>query len=251
MRLADRERFSRRSFRLFEVLYGAALLTEVATDAWSGSLDVHRGVLYPWRWIRVVPLWPPWVLVVVWALLAASGLALVVGRLRPVATRLAALLTFAWVVTRFSNHGALLFLVALFLALAPPSPESPDFEQIAQPNLGLVRAELAIVYVFTALNKLAHGFQGGTSLENLLGWRLEVTRPLSILVVVAELALPILLVLAPRLGIAGVLALHLGFVLAMPGLWSFALTMLAMSCLFLPPPPPRAAAAVDVLADAP
>lgn len=235
MRAADLERFSSRSVRAFEVIYGAALVTEVVTDAWSGSLDVHRGALYPWRAIGIVPLWPPWALVVAWALLSASGLAIALGRFRPLATRVAALVTFAWVLTRFSNHGTLLFLVALYLALAPPRPESPGFAEKRHPNLGLVRAQLAIVYVFTALNKLAHGFHHGASLANLVGWRLEVTRPLSILVVAAELALPALLLVRPRWGIAGVAALHLGFVLVMPGLWSFALAMVAMACLYLPP----------------
>jgi hypothetical protein len=239
VRAADLERFSRRSVRAFEVLYGAALVTEVVTDAASGSLRVHTGELYPWRWIGLVPLWPPWVLVIVWSLLAACGVAIAAGRARAIAPRLAALLTCAWVLTRYSNHGTLLFLVALFLAIAPPRPDAAGFEEVTHPNLGLLRAELAIVYFFTALNKITHGFLRGVSLANLLGWSLEATRPLSALVVLAEVALPFVLVWRPRLGIAGIAALHGAFVLAMPGLWSFALAMLALACLFLRPPPPR------------
>jgi hypothetical protein len=239
VRAADLERFSRRSVRAFEALYGAALVTEVATDAASGSLRVHAGELYPWRWIGLVPLWPPWVLVVVWSLLAACGVAIAAGRARAIAPRVAALLTCAWVLTRYSNHGTLLFLVALFLAIAPPHPDAPGFEDAPHPNLGLLRAQLGIVYLFTALNKVTHGFVRGVSLANLLGWSLAATRPLSVLVVAAEVALPFVLLWRPRLGLAGVAALHGGFVLAMPGLWSFALAMLSLACLFLPPPPPR------------
>lgn len=233
MRLADAERFTRSSVRAFEVLFGSALVVEVLTDVLTGGWGIHTGRLYPWRYIGVVPLWPPSLLAIVWALTVASGIAFALGALRPLAPRLAAVLMFAWVIERYSNHGALLFLVAFYLALAPPRPAASDFEEARHPNLGLVRAQLLIVYVFSALNKISHGFPRGESLANLVGWRLELARPLSIAVVLAELALPVLLVRSPRVGVVGVVLLHLGFVVLMPGLWSFALVMVAMSVLFL------------------
>ncbi|AKV00732.1 hypothetical protein AKJ09_07395 [Labilithrix luteola] len=38
----------------------------------------------------------------------------------------------------------------------------------------------------------------------------------------------------PKLGFPGVVLLHLAFAIAMPGLWSFGLVMVAMATLFLP-----------------
>lgn len=235
--LADLQRFARGPVRAFEVLFGLALASEVATDAWSGGWAVHEGALYPWRWIRLVPLYPTWLLAIVWGLQMLAGILLAAGVLRPIATRLAALVTFAWVVERYSNHGALLFLVSLYLALEPPRPDDPRFAVEHHGGLALVRAQLVLVYVFSAVNKLLHGFARGASLVNLLGVPLAVAQPLAAAVVFAELLLPVLLLRWPRLGVAGVVLLHAGFCAVMPGLWSFALAMTAMATLFLREPP--------------
>jgi len=95
-----------------------------------------------------------------------------------------------------------------------------------------VRAQLVIVYAFSALNKLTHGFASGDSLANLLRLSSPSARVLSGAVIAAELALPIVLLRFPRVGLAGVVMLHLGFGLLVPGVWSFALAMIAMATLF-------------------
>jgi hypothetical protein len=191
---------------------------------------VHTGELYPWRHIPIVPLYPAPVLALEWTLTVALGLALAAGFRLRVTTRLAAAVLFVSLLERFSNHATLLFLVALFLAIDPPDADDAG----EQPALGLVRAQIAIVYVFTAWNKIAHGFLGGAALERLLGWPHGRAIAASWAVVAAELALPVLLVGAPRLGILGVAALHASFALFMPGLASFGLAMLAMALLYLP-----------------
>jgi hypothetical protein len=237
MRAADLERFERRSVTWFLRLYGLALVANVVHELRAGVWRVHTGELYPWRHVPIVPLYPPSVLAIEWALTAGAGVALALGLRVRIAARVAALVTFVALLQRYSNHGTLLFLVAFYLAIDPPDVRQGDFEQREHPALGLVRAQLAIVYVFTAINKVAHGFLGGGSLENLLGFRHGPAVAASWAVVVAELALPVVLLRWPRVGIVGVAALHLGFAAWMPGLESFGLAMVAMAILFLPPAP--------------
>jgi hypothetical protein len=98
-----------------------------------------------------------------------------------------------------------------------------------------VRAQLVIVYVFSALNKVTHGFLNGHSLSNVLGATISggPSRVLSFVVVATELALPLLLVRRPRAGVAAVIAMHVVFSVLVPNVASFGLTMIAMSALFL------------------
>lgn len=218
-------------------LFGAALLAEVAFEAWAGVWDVHAGRLYPWRHLPILRLYPPWALAIEWALEALAGVALLANVKVGIVLRAAAIVTFAAVLERYSNHGALLFLVALFFAMDPPRLDSPSFADDEHPTLGLLRAQLVIVYGASALNKVAHGFLSGRSLENLLGFSHGVAQALAIGTVVAELALPLLLWWRPRLGVVGVIALHAGFAVFLPGLASFGLAMTALAVLWLPPPP--------------
>ncbi len=236
MRLADAARFERGSVVWFHRFFGAALVANVATEASAGVWRVHTGELYPWRHLPIVPLYSPTVLAIEWAVTAAAGIAIAIGAKRAIAIRIAAAVILVGLSQRYSNHGALLFLVALFVSLAPPDVAALDFEARAHPNLMLVRAELVIVYVFSAANKLAHPFASGAALENLLGVSHASARILAWTVIAAELAMPVLLVMKPRVGIVAVAAMHALFAARMPGLWSFGLVMLAMAALFVAPP---------------
>jgi hypothetical protein len=234
------ERFDPGAVTWFERIFGAALVTNVGSEIYGGVWHVHAGRFYPWRHLGLVPLYPPAILAIEWLALGACGLALIAGRRTHLAWRIAAPVLLVSVLERYSNHAALLFLVALFVSLSPPAPSTTQVEA-ERPNLGLVRAQLVIVYVFSALNKLTHGFTRGTSLANLLGLGpssaplASIASIVSCGVVVAELAIPALLVLRPRLGIAAVIAMHVAFAAAIPGVASFGLVMTAMAMLFLPP----------------
>lgn len=243
--------FARSSVEWFERLFGLALLVEIATQMASGLRRVHTGELYPWRHIDVVPLVGTAGLAAEWTVIGACALVLVlVGagaaqragraaqRARELAWRTLAIALFWSLLQRFSNHGSLLFLVALFVSMKPPEPAAPAFEASPHPNLGLVRAQLVIVYVFSGLAKLAHGFTSGASLVNLLGLSPGLARGASIGVVVAELALPALIVVRPRLGLLGVVLLHAVFAAGIPGVVSFGLAMLAMTALWVRAPSP-------------
>ena len=245
-RLRTLERFDAQAVIGFLRLFGAALVVDVATELMAGVWHVHTGRLYPWRSLGIVPLYPASVLAIEWALRAAAGLMLVVGarhaRVTLAAVRIAALALFVAVLERYSNHGVLLFLIAFFLTIAPLDVTAPSFAERDQPALGLVRAQLAIVYVFSAVNKLAHGFAGGHSLSNLFGSALApgpAVQALSVLVIATELALPLVLLRWPRVGLAGVVAMHVGFAALVPGVASFGLAMIAMAVLFAAPSPSR------------
>ena len=232
------DRFDARAVTWFVRLYGLALVVDVVTEIASGVWHVHTGRFYPWRHLGIVPLYPAAVLAVEWALRAGAGLALLAGARAPkvvaVAVKVAALVLFVAVLERYSNHGVLLFLVAFFLTIAPPDVTAPDFDAREHPALGLVRAQLVIVYAFSALNKLAHGFGSGRSLAHLFGSALPpaLATPLSIVVIATELAIPVLLVYRPRAGVAVVVAMHVAFASLVPGVISFGIAMSALAVLF-------------------
>lgn len=218
----------------FYRLLGASLIARVATDWSAGIYGVHTGELFPWRHLPIVPLYPPGLLLVEWLLLAASGVALLMLTRLRVALYVALLATAMGLSQRYSNQGALALIVLSCCALKPTTPS--DLE--AQPHhyhLDLARYQLLIVYGFSALNKLRASFSNGESLSALLGVPLSVARPVSWLVVLSELVLPLLFVAKmQRLAWTGVLLMHLTFSLLMPGLIPFGLLMLALATLWLP-----------------
>jgi hypothetical protein len=235
MRLVD-DRFDGRAVAWFLRLYGIALVVDVATEMQAGVWGVHTGALYPWRHLGIIPLYPARGLAIELGLRGVAGLLLAACPGRPrlvaLAVRVLVPVLFVALLERYSNHGVLLLLIALFLSIKPPDLTRPAFDEETHPALGLVRAQLVIVYAFSALNKLTHGFASGDSLTNLLSLAPQSARFLSWGAIAAELALPILLLRFPRVGLAGVIVLHLGFALLVPGVWSFALAMIAMATLF-------------------
>ena len=240
------DRFDARAVTWFLRLYGLALVVDVATEIAAGVWHVHTGTFYPWRHLGIVPLYPASVLAIEWTLRAGAGLALLAGarRVRVVsaAVRVAALVLFVAVLERYSNHGVLLFLVAFFLTIAPPDVTSPGFDAREHPALGLVRAQLVIVYAFSGINKVAHGFWSGRSLVHLLGSALTpgAGTALSVVVIASELAIPLLLVRRARVGMAVVVAMHAAFALLVPGVISFGVAMTALALLFVDRPRARA-----------
>ena len=233
------ERLDARAVAWFLRLFGIAQVVDVAAEMAAGVWGVHTGALYPWRHLGIIPLYPERGLAIEWALRTLCGATLVLGAHRPklvaLAVRIAAAVLFVAVLERYSNHGVLLFLIALFLSIAPPDLTGNSFADVPHPALGLVRAQLVIVYVFSALNKLTHGFGRGDSLANLLALAPGPARVLSWSVIAAELALPVLLYRWPWVGLAGVIVMHLTFAALVPGVWSFGLAMIAMAMLFIRP----------------
>ena len=245
MQLAERiDRFDARAVEVFVRVLGVALVADVATELYAGVWRVHAGELYPWRHLGLLPLYPPGVLALEWALRASAGVALAVAahrvHLLRRAVRVVAPVLFVALLERYSNHGVLLFLVALFLSMAPPDVRAPSFDAAPHPALGLVRAQLVIVYVFSALNKAVHGFGRGESLANLaahtplgsVALSASGARALSWGVMALELAVPLVLLRWPRAGLVLVVVVHVAFAALVPGVVSFGITMIALACLF-------------------
>jgi hypothetical protein len=232
MQLHDWERFDRWSVGACLRALGAALLACVATDAALGVRRVEAGELFPWRHLPGIPLYGTTGLVIEWALTGLGGLALLAGVQRALAVRIGLLGTLLALTQRFSNHRALLLIVLVFVAIAPPNLEAPSFAAEARPNLALVRAQLILVYASSAIGKIAHGFWTGAALASLFGWG-TWARVAAPAVIVAEIAAPILLLLRPRAGLALVVALHTTMAILLPSVLPFSLTMIAMALLFV------------------
>ncbi|MBS2015679.1 MAG: hypothetical protein JST00_22515 [Deltaproteobacteria bacterium] len=229
------EGFDARATRTFERLFGAALLAEIATQMASGVWRVHAGESYPWRHLGIIPLAPPSLLALEWALVALAASAIVVApaHLRRLAWRALPPLLLWGVLQRFSNHGSLFFMVSLFVAMAPPRVDRREaFEAEEHPNLGLVRAQIVVVYGFSAVAKLLHGFTSGASLVNLLGVAPSLAKAMSWGVIGVELALAALVMTRPRLALAGAVLLHASFALVLPNVLSFGVCMVSMAALW-------------------
>jgi hypothetical protein len=224
----------RRAVDAFYMLFGASILATVITEIATGVWGVHAGTLYPWRHIEPFPVYGVGPLVVEWTLLAFAAVAVAIGVRRKIAARVLLVVTMVSLTQRYSNARALALIVLFFIAFDPGEAKSGMAARLDHPSFTLVRAQLVIVYLFSAANKVAAGFLSGATLVNLLGVSIGVGRAMAVATVIAELALPALLVWKPRIALPCVVALHLGFAIALPGLWPFTILMIAMATLFEP-----------------
>ena len=250
-------RFDAPTLRLFYRLLGATLLALPVWEWRAGRWAVNAGTLYARRWPMFGLCSTTW-LAVEWSALLLCGAALALGFGRRLAARVACVFMLLSVCQAYMNQKALLFLILLYLSFAPPDPEQPGVESASWPNVALIRWQIVIVYAVSALAKLRAGYWDGLSLRALFellprlpegGWlparpmlALFAAHPssaaaLSCAVIAAELALPVLLIRRPRLGVAAVALLHASFMLFMPGLLVFSLASLTAASLFLAPRP--------------
>lgn len=248
--LFDR-RYSPATARWMYRLLGAALAGLAVQEWLNGHLQGHAGQLWLRR-LPALPLLPPAAAAALWAAQAACGLGLSFGVARRAATRLGTALLCVSLTQCWFNQKMMLALSLLALALDPPDPEEPGFADRPRPGLALIQAQLLLVYAATVLYKLRDGFWSGDALLALfeqlrarglsgllpaaaLGARLTAGRAatLSTLVLAAEAAIPPALILRPRRGFIGVVALHAALALFMPGIWPFTAAMAGAAVLFL------------------
>lgn len=233
-------------YRVLAATLVALVVADLHNDLWG----FQAGRVYPYRHVPLVPLYGPVGLVLEWTALVASALGLWVGVRRRPALALGAAAMLASLTQHYSNHGTLTFMVLLFTALAPPATDA----DLLRPNMLLVRWQLAIVYVFSGLNKVLAGYLDGGSMANLYHALRDPLLPrewfaplfhgagvvaLSWGVVLFELLIPVVLARRPALGVALVAAFHGGITALMPGILPFGLVMLAMSVVYLVPILPR------------
>lgn len=213
------------------------MVAMVVEDFAKGAWAVHSGYLFPFR--ATLPLYKPPFLVVEWLLTITAAILLFRERVR-VGSLLGLAITGIALTQRFSNHRCLLFILLLFLvfdagAVAGRASATHNGES-GSAGFTLARVQLVLVYLFSAANKLAAGFLSGESLSNLFAPLLPVpiAQALSAFVIICELAIPVMLIWRPRIGLAGLVSMHLAFAIAMPGVVSFGLLMTALGVLFLP-----------------
>lgn len=221
-----------RPLEWFYRLVGLALLAQVLTDAQANLWAVHTGKLFAWQHLPGVPLYSTRGLALEWLALTVAGLGLLTAVQRRWAVRLALLTVLVGLSQRYANHRALLAIALMFAGLRHLDPADAGQLGERHPNVALLRQQLVIVYAFSALNKLLHGFTDGHVLTLLLGLSPALARPAAWLVVAAELAAPLCLWQAPALGLVLVALLHVGFAEWMPSLWPFSFTMIALAVLF-------------------
>lgn len=211
-------------------LLGLASAAMALQEAESGHLGVNAGLLFGRR-PAFLPLLPVAVMILVWLVQIGAGAAVAANYRRRVALVIAATATAVSLTQGWFNQKIFLGLTLFALAL--------DSEELA-------RRQLLLLYIASVLYKLRDGFWTGASLTAALtqiqdrGMSPWIVLPVACAPLLSKLALagealaPAALSKRPRLGVAGVVVLHLGFAACLPGLWPFTLTCAAAALLFLP-----------------
>ena len=245
------DRYGAGGVRLALRLIGAALLALVAAEVLNRQWDVQAGLLCGRR-LLPVPLLPAWTAGVEWLLMAVCGAAFLTGRPPRAAVRAAACVLVWSAGQRYMNQKAFMALVLTFLALDPPAPDAPGFEEASRPNITLAVWQLGILYGFSALQKVQGGFLDGKVLTDTFAMAAKTawTTPVpaswtaaslgahpglavaaSWGVVCLEAALPVLLWLRPRRALAAALLLHGALALLLPDVAAFSLASVACALL--------------------
>lgn len=223
-------------FRLLQLTLISFVIKEISTGIWH----VHTRDYFPWRHAPFFPLLPPIFLIAEWCVLIFGAALFYFPMRRRHAAALTAVAMLLSLSQRFSNHAALVFLLMFYIAITPRRHLQLAFK--------MIRYQLCIVYIFSALSKLNQQFYTGESLialgkygpagllpkEWIVGHFFQPWVALVACFVLAiEFLIPIVLFKRPVVGVALVAFFHFGLALFMPGIWTFALTMFAMSILFL------------------
>jgi hypothetical protein len=240
---SDRRAQPSSSVQAFYHLLGLAIVLCVGNDIMGGIWKIHSGEYYPWGHRPFFPLLPTSFLVAKWLLMALSGGMFLFGWRIQWGKWVGFLGMLLDVSQQLHHHRFLILLVLFFLCI--PSRHQP------QQGLRLIQYQLLIVYIFSVIHKLTSKFYDGQSLVNLGAMDHEAllpkewvravfsptfSMPLSWSVIVLELAIPVLLLVRPKLGLGLAIPLHVTFSLFVPGVWPFTLIMIGMALLFLETP---------------
>ncbi|WP_413612936.1 hypothetical protein [Bdellovibrio sp. HCB-110] len=228
--------------KLFYHFFGLALVARVVSDIFEvHRWSIHLGEIFPYRHLfEFIPLYSTSLLVVEWGLLLIGALLIFRGKNRW-GSAFALVGLVMSLSQMFQNQKVLLTLVAFALTVGPRLNENALFKKNDTANF--LKWQILLIYLISAVSKIFDQFQSGETLrimsEQLLlqdiGSR-EIYSVGAWLVILVELALPLLLLTRPRLGIAGVVLVHGGFSLFLSDIWPFSLAMIALSFLFLKSP---------------
>lgn len=213
--------------KLFYYILAFSVILRLIFDFKIGRIDVHSGVLFPYRKITTVPLYSVGILYLEWAVGFFGSCLLFLNKYRT-----GALFIFVSMLSGLSQmfqHQKLLFcVVTLILTIRPLNGSSIDSDRF-------LKYQLIIVYVFSAINKMFAGFYNGESLKNLfsLSENFLALQILSIGVILVELALPILLIKRSNIGVLLVCIFHIGLAVIIEDVMPFSVLMIALSSLFI------------------
>lgn len=248
--MEGRDRFFRRRPDWYTLVFqcglGAVVSWQALDDLLVGHWRIYSGEFYPWR-SRVPSFFAP-PLEFYWGLLALEIALLVLYFARVRVRWTGALLALVLLLDglfSYLNH-RLLMAVQLFLVSLRPVPRDASAQGFRRQrtywNLDLVRWQIAMVYLFTAIHKMNPDFLNGWTLRNLFwmvrnaGWRHypewlfydflqspSWVRFLACATVLAELFLAFGLNFRRTVGWAIPIAivLHVSFALFMPFIWIF------------------------------
>lgn len=234
--------------------FGLAVTWQFIEDLYMGQGLVHSGEFAPWRqrvhWEALIGLNP-------YPLLAtAEAILLVLYFLRfriGITALLLAGVMFADNLGCFLNHRLLMSMEMFLIALVPPrGGTNRSDELLGYWNLDIIRYQVSLVYVTTAIHKLNEQFLSGETLHNLFfmanehgmtrypDWLLSLLQRSDVCVFLAWSTIIVELILAfalhhrvlCRYFLPVAFGLHLSFGLFMPYIWIFTTQMLFTIFLF-------------------
>ncbi|MEK2643780.1 hypothetical protein [Bdellovibrio sp. BCCA] len=227
--------------RAFYGFFAAALVSRVLSDIFElHRWSIHQGDTFPFRLlIEAIPIYPPYILLIEWALILLGALFLLIKK-----TRLGALLSLFGLLMSlsqmFQNQKVLLLLMAIGLSLGPSLEKTTADER--NDTLVFLKWQILLVYLFSAVSKMFDQFPSGETLkmmdQSLFSHQFAVNwiySAVSVIVILTELFLPVLLWKKPKLGVLAVFVLHAGFGVFLSDIFPFSLAMISLSFLFLIP----------------
>jgi len=243
---------------VFQYGLGLVVAWQFLEDLALGQWKVYSGEYFPWRQLADPTAWlgPQ----AYWILAAAEAVLLVLYFAR-VQVRFAtgglAVILFVDGLASFLNHRLLMAVELLAVSLCPlQRPASPlgYREKHVYWSLDLVRIQLSIVYIVSAIHKLGQDFLSGATIRNIfvmsdyLGMKQypsgvfdwltqpEFCRVLAWLTIIAELGIAVALHFRRTGGpalLVGIL-MHLSFALLMPYIWIFTVQIFFALIAFMP-----------------
>ncbi len=227
----------------FRIVFAVALLEDLRNSAGLCRYAIEGG--YHWPYLSGWPLLSPQQFYALFAAQAGLGFLLLVG----LRTRLAAAGLFllqGWVLwadrLNFRNHGYLFWMICGILAVSPAGSAlalhrrpSASVRLTAQ---RLIAAEVTIVYLWAAIQKVHPAYLSGRVLGEILGQPDQALwlQPAAWAVIAVELALPVALWVPRTREVAALvgLAMHAAFALTL-NIYGFSLAMVGSYVLFLAP----------------
>lgn len=225
--------------KFFYSFFAMALVARVLSDVFEvHRWSIHQGNLFPYRHLlESIPLYSTSILVLEWGLLLIGAVLIFRGKIRWGST-LALVGLVMSLSQMFQNQKVLLAFMAFAIAAGPRLDENTFFKKNDTANF--LKWQILLIYLISAVSKIFDQFQSGETLRIMsehLFLRHTEGRDIYFmgawLVILVELTLPLLLLTRPRLGIAGVVLVHVSFSLFLSDIWPFSLAMIALSFLFL------------------